>query len=103
MSISSPSTYLSCNREQYLEEIDDVEENEQSVIEEEESPEGTVEMPGSSSTPVSLTTQNGQTTEQKKKKKKKKKSAKLPEAGSEIPDDYVEKYQEDLIANPFDP
>ncbi|KAI8992501.1 Argonaute siRNA chaperone complex subunit Arb1-domain-containing protein [Pilobolus umbonatus] len=39
----------------------------------------------------------------KKKNKKKKKSAKLPEAGTELHDDYAEKYAEDVIDNPFDP
>jgi hypothetical protein len=39
----------------------------------------------------------------KKKKKKKSKSANLPEAGSELADDYIEKHNEDPIENPFDP
>ncbi|ORE01155.1 hypothetical protein BCV72DRAFT_83581 [Rhizopus microsporus var. microsporus] len=90
--------------DQVLEELDEVEEEEETVIENEESPEETSEMPKDLSTPVSLTQQNRQAAEQQKKKKKKKKSkSKLPEAGSELPDDYVEKYQEDLIDNPFDP
>lgn len=41
--------------------------------------------------------------EKKKKRKKKAKTANLPEAGSEIPDDYVEKHSEDVIEDPFDP
>lgn len=87
-----------------MEELNEVEEEEETVIENEESPEVTSEMPEDLSTPVSLTQQNRQATEQQKKKKKKKsKASNLPEAGSELPDDYVEKYQEDLIDNPFDP
>jgi hypothetical protein len=39
----------------------------------------------------------------KKKKKKKAKTADLPEAGSAIPDDYVEKYNEDPENDPFNP
>jgi hypothetical protein len=39
----------------------------------------------------------------KKKKKKKSKSANLPEAGSELADDYIEEHNEDPIENPFDP
>ncbi|CEJ03810.1 hypothetical protein RMCBS344292_17787 [Rhizopus microsporus] len=90
--------------DQVLEELNEVEEEEETVIENEESPEVTSEMPEDLSTPVSLTQQNRQATEQQKKKKKKKsKASNLPEAGSELPDDYVEKYQEDLIDNPFDP
>lgn len=45
-------------------------------------------------------------TEQPKKKKKKKKMSKtadLPEAGSAIPDDYVEKFSEDPEDDPFNP
>lgn len=57
------------------------------------------------STPISLkqanrTEENG---EKKKKKKKKGKTANLPEAGSELPDDYVEKKPEDPIEDPFSP
>ncbi|KAI9282145.1 Argonaute siRNA chaperone complex subunit Arb1-domain-containing protein [Umbelopsis sp. AD052] len=38
-----------------------------------------------------------------KKKKRKAKTANLPEAGSNIPDDYVEKYNEDPENDPFNP
>ncbi|KAI8584424.1 hypothetical protein K450DRAFT_219798 [Umbelopsis ramanniana AG] len=38
-----------------------------------------------------------------KKKKRKAKTANLPEAGSIIPDDYVEKYNEDPENDPFNP
>jgi hypothetical protein len=38
-----------------------------------------------------------------KKKKRKAKTANLPEAGSSIPDDYVEKYNEDPENDPFNP
>jgi hypothetical protein len=62
-------------------------------------------MPVGLSTPVSLM-QKKKTdadNEKKKKRKKKSKTANLPEAGSEIADDYVEKHAEDIIDNPFDP
>ena len=39
----------------------------------------------------------------KKKKKRKAKTADLPEAGSAIPDDFVEKYNEDPENDPFNP
>ncbi|KAI8096365.1 Argonaute siRNA chaperone complex subunit Arb1-domain-containing protein [Halteromyces radiatus] len=39
----------------------------------------------------------------KKKKKKKSKTANLPEAGTDLPDDYQEKYTEDIVENPYDP
>jgi hypothetical protein len=39
----------------------------------------------------------------KKKKKRKPKTAGLPEAGSTIPDDYVEKYNEDPELDIFNP
>ncbi|KAL7314236.1 hypothetical protein PS15m_005834 [Mucor circinelloides] len=58
------------------------------------------------STPISLkqANKNEQNEEKKKKKKKKKgKTASLPEAGSELPDDYVEKKPEDPIEDPFSP
>lgn len=58
------------------------------------------------STPISLkqANKNEQNEEKKKKKKKKKgKTANLPEAGSELPDDYVEKKPEDPIEDPFSP
>ncbi|KAG2204090.1 hypothetical protein INT46_011102 [Mucor plumbeus] len=58
------------------------------------------------STPISLkqASKNDQDVEKKKKKKKKKsKTANLPEAGSELADDYVEKHTEDIIDDPFDP
>lgn len=58
------------------------------------------------STPISLkqASKNDQDVEKKKKKKKKKsKTANLPEAGSELADDYVEKHAEDVIDDPFDP
>jgi uncharacterized small protein (DUF1192 family) len=58
------------------------------------------------STPISLMQKkNSELGNEKKKKKKKKKSknANLPEAGTELPDDYVEKHAEDVIENPFDP
>jgi hypothetical protein len=63
-------------------------------------------IPSELSTPISLMQKkkSDEDAEKKKKKKKKKsKSAKLPEAGSELADDYVEKHNEDLIENPFDP
>ncbi|EIE79608.1 hypothetical protein RO3G_04313 [Rhizopus delemar RA 99-880] len=62
------------------------------------------EMPSELSTPVSLAQQNKVASEQKKKKKKRKrKTANLPEAGVDLPDDYVEKHQEDILEDPFDP
>lgn len=61
------------------------------------------EMPSELSTPVSLAQQNKVASEQKKKKKKRKsKTANLPEAGVDLPDDYIEKYQEDILEDPFD-
>ncbi|ORZ15319.1 Argonaute complex, subunit Arb1 [Absidia repens] len=39
----------------------------------------------------------------KKKKKKKSKTANLPEAGSALADDYQEKYNEDVIEDPYEP
>ncbi|KAF1806652.1 Argonaute siRNA chaperone complex subunit Arb1-domain-containing protein [Mucor lusitanicus] len=56
------------------------------------------------STPISLkqankAEENGE--KKKKKRKKKGKTANLPEAGSELPDDYVEKKPEDPIEDPF--
>lgn len=63
-------------------------------------------VPSELSTPVSLKQKekdNRDAEKKKKKKKKKSKSASLPEAGSELPDDYVEKHNEDIIDNPFDP
>ncbi|KAI8977402.1 Argonaute siRNA chaperone complex subunit Arb1-domain-containing protein [Mycotypha africana] len=64
------------------------------------------DLPRELATPVSLgktnkTAQNGE--KKKKKKKKKSKTANLPEAGSEIPDDYQEHNNEDVIENPYDP
>lgn len=43
------------------------------------------------------------TPKKKKKKKRKPKTAGLPEAGSTIPDDYVEKYNEDPELDIFNP
>ena len=61
------------------------------------------EMPSELSTPVSLAQQNKVASEQKKKKNKRKsKTANLPEAGVDLPDDYIEKYQEDILEDPFD-
>lgn len=63
-------------------------------------------MPTELSTPVSLMQKKktDQDNEKKKKKRKKKsKTANLPEAGTELADDYVEKHAEDVIENPFDP
>ncbi|KAI7868773.1 Argonaute siRNA chaperone complex subunit Arb1-domain-containing protein [Spinellus fusiger] len=58
-------------------------------------------MPEHLSTPVSV--RQVQSEEKKKKKRKKKsKTADLPEAGSEIADDYKEKYEEDLVEDPYD-
>ncbi|KAI7867901.1 Argonaute siRNA chaperone complex subunit Arb1-domain-containing protein [Mucor mucedo] len=63
-------------------------------------------MPTELSTPISLMQKKktDQDNEKKKKKRKKKsKTANLPEAGTELPDDYVEKHAEDVVENPFDP
>lgn len=59
-------------------------------------------MPTGLSTPVDVVSSN-LPKKKKKKKKKKSKTANLPEAGSEIPDNYQEKYNEDVIDNPYDP
>ncbi|KAF7730682.1 hypothetical protein EC973_001631 [Apophysomyces ossiformis] len=59
-------------------------------------------MPADLSTPVSL--RQGTSDEKKKKKKSKKKKSKtagLPDAGSEMTDDYKEKYDEDVIEDPY--
>ncbi|KAI7886731.1 hypothetical protein K492DRAFT_140101 [Lichtheimia hyalospora FSU 10163] len=58
-------------------------------------------MPTGLSTPVDVVSSNQP--KKKKKKKKKSKTANLPEAGSEIPDNYQEKYNEDVMDNPYDP
>lgn len=42
------------------------------------------------------------TLSKKKKKKKKSKTANLPEAGTALPDDYQEKYTEDIVEDPYD-
>ncbi|KAI8647791.1 Argonaute siRNA chaperone complex subunit Arb1-domain-containing protein [Parasitella parasitica] len=59
------------------------------------------------STPVSLqqARRDDENVEKKKKKKKKKKSktSKLPEAGTDLADDYVEQNNEDVIEDPFSP
>ncbi|CEP10042.1 hypothetical protein [Parasitella parasitica] len=58
------------------------------------------------STPISLqkAKKDEQDAEKKKKKKKKKsKTSKLPEAGADIADDYVEQNNEDVIDDPFSP
>ncbi|KAI8138685.1 Argonaute siRNA chaperone complex subunit Arb1-domain-containing protein [Fennellomyces sp. T-0311] len=57
-------------------------------------------LPEGLSTPVNVTPESKP---KKKKKKKKSKTANLPEAGSELADDYEEKYKEDVIENPYDP
>lgn len=78
--------------------------NDSSVLEQPE--EEIVPMPADLATPISLM-QKKKTDEDKEKKKKKKKkkskTANLPEAGTELLDDYVEKHAEDVIENPFDP
>ncbi|KAI9265543.1 Argonaute complex, subunit Arb1 [Helicostylum pulchrum] len=63
-------------------------------------------LPAQLSTPVGLKQIEKTDADKEKKKKKRKKKAKtanLPEAGTEIPDDYVEKHSEDVIEDPFDP
>ncbi|KAI9245220.1 Argonaute siRNA chaperone complex subunit Arb1-domain-containing protein [Phascolomyces articulosus] len=57
-------------------------------------------IPHGLSTPVNVTPAEKP---KKKKKKKKSKTAGLPEAGSELADDYQEKYDEDVLENPYDP
>ncbi|KAI7858381.1 Argonaute siRNA chaperone complex subunit Arb1-domain-containing protein [Circinella umbellata] len=57
-------------------------------------------MPNGLSTPVNVTSSEKP---KKKKKKKKSKTAGLPEAGTELADDYKEKYNEDVLDNPYDP
>jgi hypothetical protein len=62
--------------------------------------------PAELSTPVSLMQKKKTEVDAEKKKKKgkkKSKTANLPEAGSELTDDYKEKHAEDFIENPFDP
>ncbi|KAI9480668.1 MAG: hypothetical protein EXX96DRAFT_501784, partial [Benjaminiella poitrasii] len=62
-------------------------------------------MPTGLATPISVMQQKmseQQKEKRRSKKKKKSKTAKLPEAGSELADDYVEKHAEDLIDDPFD-
>ncbi|KAI8097838.1 Argonaute siRNA chaperone complex subunit Arb1-domain-containing protein [Gilbertella persicaria] len=65
------------------------------------------EMPKELATPISLAKQTkAELAGEKKKKKKKKKKGKtadLPEAGTDLADDYIEKHSEDLIEDPFDP
>ncbi|KAI9306881.1 Argonaute complex, subunit Arb1 [Cunninghamella echinulata] len=46
---------------------------------------------------------NNTTEKKKKKRKKRSKTSKLPEAGSEITEDYKEKYDEDAVEDPYDP
>ncbi|KAL0073547.1 Argonaute siRNA chaperone complex subunit Arb1-domain-containing protein [Phycomyces blakesleeanus] len=78
-------------------------EDDQEIVEEVTTEQSNADnMPTNLSTPVSL--RQGEATEKKKKKKKKKsKTANLPEAGTELKDDYQEKYTEDPVDDPFDP
>ncbi|ORX62229.1 hypothetical protein DM01DRAFT_1331682 [Hesseltinella vesiculosa] len=72
-----------------------------------------VQIPEGLSTPASVMLKDDATTStdnnnpndpkpEKKKKRKKKKNKNLPEAGTDLPDDYEERYKEDLVTNPFD-
>lgn len=92
------------NRANIAEDEDELFVNDSSVLEQPE--EEIVPMPAELATPISLM-QKKKTDEDKEKKKKKKKkkskTANLPEAGTELLDDYVEKHAEDVIENPFDP
>lgn len=63
-------------------------------------------MPDNLATPISIAQVKKSEKEGEKKKKRKKKKSKgsnLPEAGSEIADDYQEPLAEDAIEDPFDP
>ncbi|KAI7903749.1 Argonaute siRNA chaperone complex subunit Arb1-domain-containing protein [Cokeromyces recurvatus] len=99
-------------REQFIDEFLDkvnIEENSNELLEEDEDGQQIEEdiayVPTGLATPVSVIQKNKteQQKEKKKKKKKKSKTSNLPEAGSELPDDYVEKHPEDLIDDPYDP
>lgn len=100
---------MACS-EEYLNQTH-IEDNDLEVIEKnvqdgEQLEEEIDVMPSELSTPVSLMQKKKTDLDNEKKKKKKKKKSKtanLPEAGTELADDYVEKHSEDVIENPFDP
>lgn len=90
-----------------IEEQRERNEEEEEEVEENETPENQEQqadaMPSDLSTPVSLMQGAAENSKKKKKKKKKSKTAGLPEAGSALDDNYKEKFDEDIIENPYDP
>lgn len=86
-------------RKEKEEEQEENGETETAENQEQESPN----MPSDLSTPVSLMQSAAENAKKKKKKKKRSKTAGLPEAGSALDDSYKEKFDEDIIENPYDP
>ena len=86
--------------------LDDNDQIEREIPDGEQQEEEIEIMPQELSTPISLM-QKKKTDEdnerKRKKRKKKSKTANLPEAGSELADDYVEKHADDVIDDPYDP
>ncbi|KAI8328689.1 Argonaute siRNA chaperone complex subunit Arb1-domain-containing protein [Choanephora cucurbitarum] len=98
------------DREKFIEDFlnqnqqEDLYDNVEVIVQDGEQVEETIpSMPTELATPISLTQQAKSDDKKKKKKKKKSKSTNLPEAGTELADDYVEKHAEDVIEDPFDP
>lgn len=91
------------NRTHIADDEDELSEGEETIPDDEQVEQEIETMPTELATLIGIRQQTrAEANGQKKKKKKKSKTANLPEAGTALDDDYVEKHTEDVIENPFD-
>lgn len=91
------------NRTHIADDEDELSEGEETIPDGEQVEQEIETMPAELATLIGIRQQTrAEANGQKKKKKKKSKTANLPEAGTALDDDYVEKHTEDVIENPFD-